>query len=304
MKHLVGRRFLVATGVSMLLVLGACGSDSTQVTTPAANSGDPGDAAGGTSLAGSDDAGRNDTPDSDIGTDTEPGAPAPEPGPKVVKPQGGMSNVRPVTWESAAPTGDRVVRVQFYGGIEPCDVLDSVKVAYRKAAVEISLFSGSDPAAPDVACIEIAELKAVDVTLTEDLAGREIVDPTVADETATEGEQPAGEQPAGKVRGDGAATAVEPRPGMDNLRTIAFDRTEKLGNGVIRIYYTSGIEPCDVLDHVEVDYSSQAVTLTVFMGSDPASPDAICPALARFSYTDITLDEGLDGREIRDGGAL
>ncbi|MGQ0631118.1 MAG: hypothetical protein ACT4P1_08745 [Sporichthyaceae bacterium] len=303
MKHIMGRRFLAATSVSMLLVLGACGNERAEVAQPAANSGDLG-AAGGTNLAGSPDAGVNDTPDTPIDT----GAPAEEPGAMVVKPRPGMDNVRPVTWESATATSERVVRVQFYGGVEPCDVLDSVKVAYTDKTVEISLFSGSDPASPDAVCIELAQLKAVDVELDSDLAGRTLVDPTNSGGTDGAGDQSLDEQqggaPAGKIRGDVEATEVTPRPGMDNVRTISFDRTMMIGKDTLRIYYTSGVEPCDVLDRVEVDHAEDAITVTLFMGSDPASPDAICPALARFSYTEVALGKPLDGREIRDGGAL
>lgn len=298
------KRIVAAAGVGLVLVLGACGNDS-EVS-------QAGPAAGGTSLAGSDDANRSDTPgDPDTSVSSPVGAPEPEPdpGPMIVKPRPGMDNLRPVTWESAKARSERVIRVQFYGGVEPCDVLDSVKVAYSKKSVTISLFSGSDPAEPDAVCIEIAQLKAVDVELTSDLDGREIVDGSPDATTSSDADTDGGlgapdEAPAGKVRGDAPASGVEPRPGQDNVRTITWDRAEKRDADTVRVYYTSGVEPCDVLDRVEVDYTKATITITLFMGSDPANPDAACPAIARFSYTDVDLDEAAGDREFVDGAVI
>ncbi|HUR75419.1 MAG TPA: hypothetical protein VMZ00_14155 [Sporichthya sp.] len=166
------KRMVAAAGASLLLVLGGCGGGDDKVAT-ATDSAGP---AGGTSLAGSNDAGRNDTPATPLG-DAAQGSNTPEePTPELVKPRSGMTHVRPVTWNSAEVVGARTVRITFYGGVEPCDVLDSVKVKYGKEAVTVSLFSGSDPAKPDAVCIQIAKLKVVEVTLTEDLGGRKIKD--------------------------------------------------------------------------------------------------------------------------------
>ena len=169
------KRKVAAAGMSLLLLLGACGGDDDKV----AEATDSPGAAGGTSLAGSPDAGRNDTPDTPIGEDAMPGSDTPEePTPEIVKPRPGMRDLRPVPWEKAEALSERRVLITFYGGVEPCHVLDSVKVQYGKEAVTFSLFSGSDPKQPDAVCIEIALLKAVEVELTEDLDGRKLKDGT------------------------------------------------------------------------------------------------------------------------------
>lgn len=95
--------------------------------------------------------------------------------PAIVTPRPGMDNVHPVIWRRAEVIGDRTVRIHFESGVEPCSVLDRVEVGYG-AAIAISLFEGSDPAFKDAACIMIALFKAVDVTLSEPVNGRPVVD--------------------------------------------------------------------------------------------------------------------------------
>lgn len=211
------KRIVAAAGASLLLVLGGCGNgDPDEVA--ALGVGDPTGAtgaAGGTSLAGSPGA---ETPDADLGGQNPD--PAADGRPEIVTPRKGMRNVRPVAWESARATGKRTVRVTFYGGVEPCDVLDSVKVTYTAKAVKIGLFSGSDPAKPDTACIEIAKLKAVDVTVTSDLDGRKLVDANAVKsdpgntDPDTDGGTPAPPPaPDGKLGGDAPAIETTAKPG-------------------------------------------------------------------------------------------
>lgn len=104
------------------------------------------------------------------------GFPGQEPSPQVVEPRPGMSNVRPVSWNDYEILNERSVRVFFTSGIEPCYVLDRAEVRYSPERVTVSLFVGSDPQAGNVACIEIAVFKAVDVRLDEPLGGRPVVD--------------------------------------------------------------------------------------------------------------------------------
>ncbi|MGH3941801.1 MAG: hypothetical protein ACRDTG_24870 [Pseudonocardiaceae bacterium] len=95
---------------------------------------------------------------------------------QLVTPQEGMLNVRPIPWRRVETRGARTVRVFFTSGIEPCYVLNDVTVDYRTDKVAITLHEGSDPAAQGQVCQMIAVQKAVDVTLTEPLRNRTIVD--------------------------------------------------------------------------------------------------------------------------------
>ncbi len=112
-----------------------------------------------------------DCHDKDIG-----GSPAPF-DPQIVEPRPGMVDVRPTGFDTATiADDDRTLTINFWSGVEPCYVLDHVDVSYTDDAVTVTLFQGSDPNGGDVACIEIAMLKQVTITLDQPLAGRTIVD--------------------------------------------------------------------------------------------------------------------------------
>jgi hypothetical protein len=97
--------------------------------------------------------------------------------PQIVSPRPGMAEVRPYGFEAAAPAADgRSLRITFWGGVEPCFVLDRVDVDEAPDAVTVTLYAGSDPGARDVACIEIAKYMAVDVPLAAPLGTRRVRD--------------------------------------------------------------------------------------------------------------------------------
>lgn len=101
----------------------------------------------------------------------------PEPQPQVVEPRPGMQDVRPTSFDAATiGDDDRRLTITFWSGVEPCSVLDHVDVAEGPDAVTVTLYQGSDPSAGQIACIDIAVLKQVTVTLDHPLAGRGIVD--------------------------------------------------------------------------------------------------------------------------------
>jgi hypothetical protein len=112
--------------------------------------------------------------------DADLGDPGGDPGtgePQIVDPTPGMDNVRQTAFDTATiGADDTTLTIVFWGGVEPCYVLDHVDVSYGADAVTVTLFQGSDPNAGDVACIDIALQKQVTVTLSDPLAGREIVD--------------------------------------------------------------------------------------------------------------------------------
>ncbi|HVE26030.1 MAG TPA: hypothetical protein VNC22_11520 [Sporichthya sp.] len=280
------RMLAAAAGASLLLMLGGCGGDDDKVDEAGAGS----DATGGTSVAGSPDAAKTDTPTGDEGT------------PEVVTPRAGMAHTHPVRFDSAEVVDQRTVRLTFYGGVEPCDVLDSVKVKYNPGDITMTLYSGSDPAKPDSVCIEIAKLKAVDVALTEDVGEREIKDGAKDASAASSGKTGNGatDAPAGKISADTPAVELTPKPGQADVHTISWDRYEMVDPSTVRIYFMAGVEPCTVLDHVSTVYAQEIIRIALFTGSDPAQPGAVCPMLARMAYTDVKLTEPVGSREIVD----
>lgn len=88
--------------------------------------------------------------------------------PTIVVPKPGRLNAHPVgaSGIEARVDGRRVlVRVSWWSGVEPCHVLDSVLVERNGTSITITVREGADRL--DVACIEIAMLKATIVDLGE-----------------------------------------------------------------------------------------------------------------------------------------
>ena len=95
---------------------------------------------------------------------------------------------------------------------------------------------------------------------------------------------------------------VEPTPGMADVHPIAFG-TAKVGDDdrTVTIDFVTGVAPCSVLDHVDVSYGADTVTITLFEGYDPDAGMVACPAIAVFERTIVTLDQPLGDRAIVDG---
>jgi hypothetical protein len=107
-----------------------------------------------------------------VGGSTDPGGGAgvaPDSGrPQFVVPKPGTRDPRPVAIEKldVQVEGRRAVAVpSWWSGVEPCTVLDSVELEREGNTFSISVREGSG--AQDVACIELALLKATSVDLGE-----------------------------------------------------------------------------------------------------------------------------------------
>lgn len=97
---------------------------------------------------------------------------------------------------------------------------------------------------------------------------------------------------------------VKPRAGMDNVQRVTWRRAEVLNDRTLRIHYESGVEPCSVLDRVEVEYRASEIAVSLFEGSDPAFKDAVCIMIAQFKAVDVPLDRPVNGRTIVDGNGV
>jgi hypothetical protein len=102
----------------------------------------------------------------------------------------------------------------------------------------------------------------------------------------------------------GGPQIVEPTAGMADVRPRGFD-SATIGDDdrTVTVDFVSGIEPCYVLDHVDVDYSTHAVTITLFEGHDASAGDVACIEIGVFKRVIITLDQSLAGRDLVDGAA-
>ncbi|MGZ8580134.1 MAG: hypothetical protein ACXWW9_02480 [Actinomycetota bacterium] len=105
--------------------------------------------------------------------------------------------------------------------------------------------------------------------------------------------------------GDGEPVLVEPRPGMTDVYARPFDTASVNDDGTsVTIDFVSGVEPCAVLDHVDVRYGADAVTITLYEGHDADAGDVACIEIGVFKRVVVHLDEPLGDREIVDGAAV
>ena len=97
---------------------------------------------------------------------------------------------------------------------------------------------------------------------------------------------------------------VEPRAGMAGTYARAFD-SAAIGadDRTLTIDFVGGVEPCYVLDRVEVDYGVDAVTVTLYDGHEPGAGEVACIDIGILERVIVELDEPLDGRAIVDGTA-
>jgi hypothetical protein len=100
------------------------------------------------------------------------------------------------------------------------------------------------------------------------------------------------------------AQKVEPTPGMSDLYPRAFDKAVVADDGrTLTILFWSGVEPCYVLDRVDVDYDADAITVTLFEGHDASAGDVACIEIALIKKIVVQLDEPVGDRRIVDGAA-
>ncbi|MEU5859679.1 MULTISPECIES: hypothetical protein [unclassified Nonomuraea] len=101
----------------------------------------------------------------------------PTKGPEPVKPVGDAINVHKVRWTKATPVSrGKQVRLTWWSGVEPCTVLDEVKVKETAKKVTITLYEGTSPKAKSVSCIMLAVEKTTTVKLKHALGKRKLVD--------------------------------------------------------------------------------------------------------------------------------
>lgn len=98
-----------------------------------------------------------------------------------------------------------------------------------------------------------------------------------------------------------APELVEPSPGMVDVHPVRWDEARVLDEHTVEVTWWSGVRPCHVLDHVEVDPGDERVTITLFEGSAPADEPQVCIEVAVLKRVRVELDEPLAGRELVDG---
>jgi hypothetical protein len=161
----------VVLGLLAVLLLGACSGAAAPASSPGPSDGNP---SAGAPSTGSGDVGDGSSgapgqtdPDTAVGAPVDPVPVDPGVGQaKLVMPRPGQLNPRPVGAALLEPAVDGhhvLIRVTWWSGVEPCNVLDSVKVDRSGTDISIQLIEGSSDL--NAMCIELAQQKATIVDL-------------------------------------------------------------------------------------------------------------------------------------------
>lgn len=97
---------------------------------------------------------------------------------------------------------------------------------------------------------------------------------------------------------------VEPYDGpVDQAIPVAWERSRARGSDdrSFLLIYWSGVEPCHVLDRVEVEERADEVVATIYEGAASDQQNVACIEIAMQKAVRITLDEPLGERKLVDG---
>lgn len=116
----------------------------------------------------------------------------------------------------------------------------------------------------------------------------ELIDPNPNAPVGNEPPIDGGGQPGPGIGGE----LTVPQPGQLDVHPVMAESLEAAvdGRGVtIKVSWTSGIEPCYVLDTIVVDEAEKAFALTVREGHTPG--DNVCIDIAKFKFALVDLGE-------------
>ncbi len=98
--------------------------------------------------------------------------------------------------------------------------------------------------------------------------------------------------PGGGPAGPGTPELVTPKPGQQMVQPLgaaALDARVEGRHVVVNARVWSGVEPCSVLDSIDVQRSGQTIDITLLVGT--SDPDAMCIAIAVEKVVVVDLGE-------------
>lgn len=101
-----------------------------------------------------------------------------------------------------------------------------------------------------------------------------------------------GTEPGGGPGQPGTPELVVPRPGQQMVQRVGASALDARVDGrhvVLNARFWSGVEPCSVLDSVDVARNGQTIDITLLVGT--SDPDAMCMALAVEKVVVVDLGE-------------
>ena len=103
----------------------------------------------------------------------------------------------------------------------------------------------------------------------------------------------------------GGGEVVTPRPGMAGVHPVEWDIVRLADDGdSLWVRWWSGVEPCHVLDRVDVQAGRRVIMVSLFEGHVPGRQDVACPEMALLKEVEVAFTQPLDGRKIIDGAKL
>jgi hypothetical protein len=96
--------------------------------------------------------------------------------------------------------------------------------------------------------------------------------------------------------GDPGAGFVVAKPGQLDVHPVAIDSFAARVDGttiVVTATWTSGVEPCNILDHIKVDPQPGTYTITIFEGHSDAA--VACIEIAQVKKTEFEIPAGRTG---------
>lgn len=94
-----------------------------------------------------------------------------------------------------------------------------------------------------------------------------------------------------------SSTSGRDGPELVDVRPVPIFSVRALGPTTLELTVEGGVEPCFIIDRVDVVEASDRVELTVDAGSEP---DVICIQIIELHTTTVELDQPLDGRAVID----
>jgi hypothetical protein len=127
--------------------------------------------------------------------------------------------------------------------------------------------------------------------------------PGASPSASADPDDPVSSTPGGGGNPNPSPSYTQPKPGQENVHAIGWDSYSADKKGRLFISFYSGVEPCYVLDHIDVIERDEKVTITLWEGNAPDSEDVACIEIAELKTTIIQLEEPLGQRKLLDGAA-
>jgi hypothetical protein len=145
-----------------------------------------------------------------------------------------------------------------------------------------------------------------DAPTSDDAYSRDDDCPDVSSGEGESPDEPVMRKPCPNQKPPGGARfeLAEPYDGpVDQVRPIPWERSRARGSDdrTFLLIYWSGVEPCNVLDRVEVEEQAGKVVATIYEGAAGDQQNVACIEIAVQKAAVITLDEPLGERELVDG---